>query len=118
MDEDAFFDGRADAYAIHRAVEQAVRAIGPAEVRVSKSQVGFHRRHPFAATWTPGRHLRGAVAPLVLSVFLKRRDASVPWKKVVEPAPGRFTHHLELHSAAAVDERVKAALAEAWRDAG
>ena len=64
-----------------RAIKEAVKEIGPSEIRVSKSQTGFYRRHPFAATWTPGRYLKGNVPPLVLSVFLPRRDGSPRWKK-------------------------------------
>jgi hypothetical protein len=54
-----FFRGEPDALIIHRAVEAAVASIGGAEARVSKSQVGFYRRHPFAATWKPSQYLAG-----------------------------------------------------------
>ena len=114
MDEDQFFDGQRVAHAIHMAVAQAIARIGPAETRVSKSQVGFLRHHLFAATWMPRRYLKGDHAPLVLSVFLRRPHESPRWKEVVEPAPGRFTHHLELHSADEVDGFVEQALREAW----
>lgn len=117
MDDRDFFEGRPDARAIHRAVDRVVRQLGPSETRVSKSQIGYYRQHPFAATWTPDRHLKGEVAPLVLSVYLRRRHPSPRWKEVVEPAAGRFTHHLELTAADQVDEMVKAVLAEAWREA-
>ena len=40
MDEDQFFDGQPVAHAIHVAVAQAIARIGPAEIRVSKGQVG------------------------------------------------------------------------------
>jgi hypothetical protein len=48
-------------------------------------------------------YLRREAAPLVLSVFLWRRDASPRWKSVVEPVSGRFTHHLELGAVSPVD---------------
>lgn len=118
MDEAEFFEGRPDARAIHRRVARAVAQLGPSETRISKSQIGFYRTHSFAATWTPGRHLRGDVSPLVLSVYLRRRDASPRWKQVVEAAPGRFTHHIELRTADDVDDAVRRVLAEAWREAG
>lgn len=113
-----FFEGDPEASGIYQALADAVRQIGPAEVRVSKSQISFRRRHPFAATWRPDRYLHGRGAPLVLTVFLRRRDASSRWKEVVEAAPGRFTHHLELRSAEEVDEEVRQRLAEAWEQAG
>jgi hypothetical protein len=112
MDEEEFFKGRPEG----RAIKEAVKEIGPSEIRVSKSQIGFYRRHPFAATWTPGRYLKGDVPPLVLSVFLRWRDGSPRWKKIVEPRPGRFTHHLEPRSAKELDDEVQSRLSEAWRE--
>jgi hypothetical protein len=117
MTLDEFFKDRPDARALHRAVEGVVRTLGGCETRVSRSQIGFHRAHPFAATWTPARYLKGEAAPLVLSVYLRRRDGSDRWKEIVEPAPGRFTHHMELHAPEDIDDFVREILAEAWREA-
>jgi hypothetical protein len=61
--------------------------------------------------------LRGEHSPLVLSVFLRRRDESPRWKEVVEPKPGWFTHHAELRSAKDVDHEVGEWIIEAWREA-
>ena len=118
MDEEELFDGHPDARALHRAVKAAIEKIGAAETRATRSQAGFHRRHPFAATWRPGKYLKGAVAPLVLTVYLRRRDDSPRWKEVVETKPGRFTHHVELRSADDVDDGLRRCLEEAWREAG
>ncbi len=63
-------------------------------------------------------YLRRAPTPLVLTVLLGRRDGSPRWKEVVEPAPGRFTHHLELQTSAEIDDEVRAWLQEAWDAAG
>ena len=113
MTLDEFFDGHREARHLYDAVAEAVSGIGSVTVRVSKSQVAFRRRSGFAFVWRPGMYLRKA-APLVLSVALRRRDDSPRWKEVVEPAPGRFTHHLELRSEADVDEEVRGWLQEAW----
>jgi hypothetical protein len=113
-----FFAGLPDALAIHRTLDAIVLAMGDAEIRVSKSQVGFYRKHPFAATWKPKQYLRGEHPPLVLSIFLTRRDESPRWKEVVQSAKGRFTHHVELRSSADVDDFVRARLTEAWKYAG
>jgi len=117
MDEDDFFEGQAEARRIYQAIRAAVEALGDAEVRVSKSQIGFYRKRPFASVWRPGQYL-GKGPPLVLTIYLRRRDRSARWKEVVEPKPGRFTHHLELHSAEEVDAEVRGRLAEAWTEAG
>lgn len=46
-----FFAGHEQAAAIFAAVRAAVEAIGPAEIRVSRSQIAFRRRTNFAFVW-------------------------------------------------------------------
>lgn len=86
-------------------------------MRVTKSQIAFHRGRAFAWAWMPAKWLGGNMAPLVLSVRLPRRDRSRRWKEVVEPAPGRFMHHLELYVPGDIDTQVRRWLAAARRDA-
>ena len=114
MTLDEFFAGWQDSRQIFDALRAAVEALGPVEVRVTKSQVAFRRRRAFAWAWLPGAYLRGKHAPLVLTLSFRHRDPSPRWKEVVEPYPGRFTHHLELRSAAEIDDEVRAWLQEAW----
>lgn len=117
MTLDEFFEGRPEAWAVFEALRAAIETIGPAEMRLSKSQVAFRRRVGFAYAWTPDRYLRGERPPLVLSIALRRRDPSPRWKEIVEPAPGRFMHHLEMRSAEEVDGEVARWLREAWIEA-
>lgn len=112
-----FFGNAATAARLHSAVERAVDRVGPCHERISKSQVAFRRRISFAWTWHPKKYLGPRGAPLVLSISLTRRDRSRRWKEVVEPSPGRFMHHLELHRVADVDAEVRKWLAEAWEAA-
>jgi hypothetical protein len=114
---DEFFAGHDESSCIFETVRQAIAAIGPAEIRVTKSQVAFRRRTGFAFVWLPGMYLRTGDVPLVLTIGLRRRDLSHRWKQVVEPSPGRFTHHLELRSSAGVDDQVRDWLQEAWEGA-
>ena len=109
---DEFFTGQDRQ--IFDAVCTAIEAIGPTEMRVSKSQIAFRRRKAFAWVWMPGKYLKGKVAPLVLTFSFRTRIVSPRWKEIVEPAPGRYTHHLELYSAADVDDEVRGWLQEAW----
>jgi hypothetical protein len=37
---------------------------------------------------------------------MRHRDSSPRWTEIVEPTPGRFTHRLELCSAADIDDEV------------
>jgi hypothetical protein len=117
MTLDEFFTGRPVSQRLFDTVAKAVTSIGPAEIRVSKSQIAFRRRTGFAFVWMPGMYLGCDDVPLVLTIGLYRRDDSPRWKQVVEPAPGRFTHHLELHSGTDIDSEVYAWLQEAWHDA-
>jgi len=117
MTLDEFFKGRDESRQIFDALQRAIEAIGSAEVRVTRSQIAFRRRRAFAWAWTPGRYLRGSPAPLVLTLSLHQRDASPRWKEIVEPSPGRFTHHLELRSAIDLDAEVRDWLRQAWEAA-
>lgn len=118
MTIDEFFAGFPESRALFDAVQAAVAAIGRAEVRVTKSQVAFRHTRAFAWAWMPDQYLGAGHAPLVLTLALRRRDPSPRWKEIVEPAPGRFTHHLELRSAADVDAQVRRWMEEAWEQAG
>lgn len=114
MTLDEFFAGQDLSRQIFETLRREVEAIGPADLRVSKSQVAFRRRKPFAWVWMPGQYLRRQAAPLVLTLSFPGRDPSLRWKEIVEPAPGRFTHHLELYSTAAIDDEVRDWLRAAW----
>ena len=91
--------------------------LGPAEGGVRKTQFAFRRAVAFAWAWFPDRFWRGGHAPLVLSVSLRRHDASPRWKEVAEPSPGRFMHHLELRDVGEIDGEVCQWLAEAYAEA-
>ena len=112
-----FFTGYKESEVIFDALSATINLLGPLVFQVSKSQIAARHRRPFAWVWVPARYLRGHVAPLVLSIALRRRDPSPRWKEIVEPATGRFMHHLELYSAGEVDQEVVDWLREAWSDA-
>jgi hypothetical protein len=124
MTLDQFFSGYDGSRRIFDALRAAIEALGSAEasteveVRVTRSQVAFRRRKAFAWAWVPDRYLGGGHAPLVLTLSFDRRDGSPRWKQIVEPAPGRFTHHLELWSETEIDEEVRGWLRAAWEAAG
>jgi hypothetical protein len=108
-----FFAGQPLPKELFVAVRREVDALGKVSIRVTKSQIAFRRHRSFAWVWIPGQYLKGKIAPLVLTLSLPSRDGSPRWKEIVEPAPGRFTHHLELYDAADIDEEVKTWLREA-----
>lgn len=118
MTLDEFFAGHEESRPLFDEVRNAVETLGPATMKVSKSQVSFGRKTLFAFAWIPDMYLGRTGVPLVLTVGLRRRDDSPRWKRVVQPAPGRFTHHLELHRIPEVDDEVRARLKEAWEGSG
>lgn len=114
MTPDEFFAGDDTSWKLFEAVRQAMAEIGPAELKVTKSQIAFCRRVAFAWVWRPGQYLRGQTAPLVLTFIFHYRNQSPRWKQVVEPKPGHFTHHLELYVLADIDNDVLDWLRESW----
>lgn len=118
MTLDEFFAQQDRSRELYKAVEAAIGQIGPAEARVTRSQIAFRRKRGFAWAWMPGKYLRGKPAPLVLTIALYRKYLSPRWKQVLEPYPGRFIHHLELHKPEDIDIEIRGLLAEAWNLAG
>ena len=104
---DEYFDGWEYSRQIFEDLREAIDALGETHLRVTKSQVAFYRRKAFAWAWIPGIYLRNRqTPPLVLTLALRRRDTAPRWKQIVEPYPGRFSHHLELYSTDDIDNEV------------
>jgi hypothetical protein len=114
---DEFFSGCQESRQLFDALRHVMDAIGPTELRVTKSQIAFRRRKAFAWVWIPAQYLGGKRAPLVLTLVFRTRDPSPRWKEIVEPRPDYFTHHLELHSMADLDDKVFHWLQAAWKAA-
>ncbi len=112
-----FFQGREQSRRLFEVLQLVLEQLGPVRVRTGKSPIAFTRRRTFAWAWIPDRYLNGNHAPLVLSVSLRRRNSSPRWKQVVEPAPGRFMHHLEVNTPEDIDDEVRNWLREAWETA-
>ena len=109
-----YLDEHDESLALFERLRRAIEEIGPVEERESKSQVAFRRRRTFALAWAPGQYLGKRGAPLVLSVVLPERDADSRWKEVVEPRPGVFMHHLELHGVDDIDDQTEAWIKSAY----
>jgi hypothetical protein len=103
---------------VYGALATLVDELGPAAVRVSKSQVAFRRRTGFCWVWLPGRYLAHPAAEVVVSMALPGQDLSPRWKESVKVTGSRWMHHLEVHDPAEVDEEVAAWLAVAYEAAG
>ena len=117
MTLDEYFKGKYESRKLFDSLRSVIETLDGVEMRVTKSQVAFYRRRAFAWAWMPGKYLRGKVAPLVLTLALPFKDTSPRWKEIVEPRPGRFTHHLELHSTSDMDDEVCEWVRIAWMEA-
>jgi hypothetical protein len=118
QEAEAFFADSALGLETYRRVQALLDDLGPCDLRVARTQVGWARRRGFVFLWMPGRWLRRPAAEIVLTISTDHVLDSPRWKEVVEVRPGLFTHHLELHTAADVDDEVGSWLAEAYRAAG
>jgi hypothetical protein len=97
-------------------VADVVSSIGPAEVRVTKSQIAFRRRRGFAYVWRPAQYLNSDV-PAVLSFAFPRELQSPRFKEVVHAAPKIWMHHIELRNRRQVDAQVRGWLVGAYEEA-
>lgn len=114
----AVFQGDPEALALLDRIRALVGAIGPADSRVTRTQIAFRRRRGFAYAWRPGRWLRGPRPPLVLSIVLDRHDGDARWKEVAHPSAHRWMHHLEIRAPDELDDQVAVWLREAYDRAG
>lgn len=111
------FSGSPRGLELFRAVETLLAVPAPPAVRATKSQVAFREKRGFAYMWWPGRYVHSRV-PAVLSIALPRRITSARFKEIVNPSPGVWMHHLELHNEQELDAEVANWLREARAAAG
>lgn len=113
MDPEDLLDGHPVAEAVYEKVRSCLAALGPFEVRTSKSQIAFRRARGFAYLWLPGQYLKDPDAEVVLSIALGRHDRSARFKEVAHPTARHWMHHLELRDPGEIDDEVLAWLREA-----
>lgn len=112
----SFLEGSPSARAIYESAERMASGLGPMDIRVSKSRIAFCRRRGFAYLWRPGKYVTSRI-PLVLSLPLRRHDASPRFKEVAHPSPAVWMHHLELPDSTVLDGEVQEWMREAYASA-
>jgi len=112
------FEGNPLGVEVCRRVEALLDAVGPFEVRVSRSQVGFRAGRGFAYVWSPERWLDHPDARVVLSLAMGHEHESPRFKEVVHPSKGVWMHHLEVHSLDDLDDEVAGWLRTAYDERG
>lgn len=115
-EKEAFFDGKPEARALFMAVERKIRAIGPAIITVSKTQISFATRTQFAWVWLPlPTDGKRPLHSLVLSFVCGRRIMHDQIVETIQPHPGRWTHHVIIAEEADLTLAVDAWLREAYQ---
>ena len=112
-DELLFFDSKPGLVPIYDALRTALAERYPeVRIKVAKTQISFCNRHLFAMASLPRRK---GESHLLVSFGLGRRESSGRVMQAVEPYPGRWTHHVPVHSPAEVDPELLAWLEEAYQ---
>ena len=113
---EAFFAGKPEAKALFMAVERKIQVIGPAIIKVSKTQISFATRTQFAWVWMPlPTDRKRPLHSLVLSFGCGRRIVHDQIVEAIEPYPGRWTHHVIIAEDADLTSAVDAWIREAYR---
>jgi hypothetical protein len=114
-EKEAFFADKPEARELFMAVERKIRAIGPAIITVSKTQISFGTRTQFAWVWMPQpTDRKRPLHSLVLSFGCGRRIVHDQIVEAIEPYPGRWTHHVIIAEEADLNSTVDAWLKEAY----
>jgi hypothetical protein len=114
----SLFDGAALALDVFRSVRRTLEELGDVDVRITSTPASFRRRRGFAYVWMPSSSMDGSGDVVVLSIALGHELHSPRIAQVLEPAPGRWMHHLEVRAVDDVDDEVTQWLADAWTWAG
>lgn len=113
---EAFFAGKPETKALFMAVERKIRAIGPAIITVTKTQISFATRTQFAWVWMPlATDRKRPLHSLVLSFGCGRQIVHDQIVEAVEPYPGRWTHHVIIAEEADLTGVLDVWLLEAYR---
>ena len=112
-----YFDGRPTELALYQAFfHQMSRMFPDASVKAQKSQISFYGRHLFAAASWPLRRKKEWPEHFLLVTFGLGEPLPSPRVAVmVEPYPGRFTHHVLVERPDQLDEELLGWLEQAWR---
>lgn len=95
-----FFSRAPQALALYEALEAGILArCGDATIHVQKSQIAFDNGRRFAFASLRGKRL-------VVTFGLGQRVTSPRIAQAVEAYPGRWTHHMPVEDAAALDEEL------------
>lgn len=109
------FAGRPVALRLFIVVRQYIESLGPVTMEVAKTQVSFGTRRKFAWVWLPQMWIsKQPDESITLTFGLRRKIEDLRIRSVVEPRPGRFTHHVVITKETDLDHPVQEWLREAF----
>ncbi len=117
IDTELFFNKNPKELALYEAFEKMlVKSFPDTVIKVQKTQISFYNRHGFGAAWLPKGRIRNAAAgSLGLTLGLPRMTSHPALALIVEPYPGRFTHHFLISDISDIDGAFMALVEEAYR---
>ena len=111
-----FFDGKPEALSLYEAFEKRVFSVADGvKVKVQKTQIAFSNRRQFAfVSFLPVRKAKERPEVYIVVTFgLGYHLESSRVDAVVEPYPGRFTHHVLISETGEIDEELMGWVKEA-----
>lgn len=104
-----FFDGHMDALPLYEQFEKRVFSeIGPASIKVSKTQISFSNKYLFACV-SFARIRKKKDCPdtfIVITLGLDHKIESSRIDVATEPYPGRWTHHILIAVPEEIDDEL------------
>ena len=108
-----FFNDCPQSIPLYTAFDEALKnRLGQVTIRVQKTQITYAAPRVFACVSRPRRKGESGV---LVTLGLGRRERSPRVAIVVEPYPGRWTHHIPIVSPEEIDEQLMGWVEEACR---
>lgn len=110
-----FFESWPESFKLFNLIVSYINGLGDVKMEVMKTQISFGTKRKFAWVWLPQTWINkrpdGSIT-LTLSLDHKVEDPQI--ESVVEPSPGKWTHHVVIKSAEDFTIEVKQWLKEAY----
>jgi hypothetical protein len=113
---DKLFGERKVALQLFRTVQSFIENLGEVNTEITKTQVSFGTKRKFAWVWLPQLWIKNQPKnSIVLTFALDHHIENKKIKEVVEPSPGKWTHHIVIKNSSDFNDEIKSWVEEAWR---
>ncbi len=112
---EGLFSGRPRALLLFHLIRQYIESIGPVTMMAMETQISFGTRTKFAWVWLPQLWTKKRPENSITLTFdIGRQIKHNRITEVVEPRPGRWTHHVVIESENDFNKHVREWLREAY----